>query len=71
MLIKSIETANFRVTTTTNGNFEIKATQAMSKAYLRLKKIANPMPCGADVTTETVLKTVEALELATAKLAAI
>lgn len=67
--LKTLETSNFKLVTV-DGKTSIKATTPMAKAYLKLKKLANPVACEARTANEAIEKLVE-LEASVTKLAAI
>jgi hypothetical protein len=68
--LKALETANFKLVTV-DGKPCIKATTAMAKAYLRLKKLANPVAAHESMNATDVIGTLVDLEASVTKLAAI
>jgi hypothetical protein len=67
--LKTLETTNFRLVTV-DGKTSIKATTAMAKAYLKLKKLSNPVACELEFAQDAIAKLVD-LEASVTKLAAI
>jgi hypothetical protein len=70
MKLVNLQTENFRVTVE-NGKATVKAITPMAKAYLRLKKLENPLAAGDATDTDTLFRFLASLESSTAKLAAI
>jgi hypothetical protein len=67
--LKTLETENFKLVTV-DGKTSIKATTPMAKAYLKLKKLANPVACDAQTANDAIAQLV-GLEASVTKLAAI
>lgn len=68
--LKTLETENFKLVTV-DGQKAIKGTTAMAKAYLKLKKMANPMPISLHLNANEVIGSLVELEASVTKLAAI
>lgn len=69
-VLKNLETVNFRLSTDAAGVTTIKATTPLAKALLKLKKLANPIPCNC-ASVGDALAEIVALEEGVVKLAAI